>query len=60
MVFCIQFLEHPHELFLIKGVPHQFLSGWENLRSTSIKKFKYDLQTLIVIYSTGKSCLYIS
>ena len=32
----------PHELFLKKGVHHQFSSCWEDLKNTSIKK-KYDL-----------------
>ena len=38
--------EHPTSCSSKKVIPHQFSSGWENLRNTSIKKSKYDPQTM--------------
>ena len=43
-----------------KGVPYQFSSGWENLRNTSIEKFKYDLQTLKHYFIQLENYIYTS
>ena len=56
----MDFRRASHELFLKKGVPHQFSSGWENLRNTSIKKSKYDPQTLKHYFIQLKYYLYTS